>query len=77
MINLKHNKKGGERYYEKDHVVWIISVLIGLWLIMFQVPNISYGAPEPYVSTGFPRVVVVSGSNYDMGVQYGEQAAAA
>ncbi len=33
--------------------------------------------PEPYVSTGFPQVVVVSGTNYEMGVQYGEQAAAA
>jgi hypothetical protein len=61
----------------KRTMLYGLSVLIGLWLIMFQVPNISYGAPEPYVSTGFPRVVVVSGSNYDMGVQYGEQAAAA
>jgi hypothetical protein len=33
--------------------------------------------PEPYVSTGFPQVVIVSGTNYEMGVQYGEQAAAA
>jgi len=53
------------------------SVLIGLWLIVFQVATVSYGAPEPYASTGFPQVVVVSGSNFEMGQQYGEQAAAA
>jgi hypothetical protein len=33
--------------------------------------------PEPYLTTGFPQVVVVSGTNYEMGVQYGEQSAAA
>jgi hypothetical protein len=33
--------------------------------------------PQAYVTTGFPQVVVVSGTNYEMGVQYGEQAAAA
>lgn len=33
--------------------------------------------PEPYVSTGFPQVVVVSGSDYEMGVQYGNQTAPA
>ena len=32
---------------------------------------------SPYVPTGFPRVVVVSGTDREMGVQYGEQAAAA
>ena len=37
----------------------------------------SYILPEPYVSTGFPQVVVVSGSNYEMGMQYGEQTALA
>ncbi len=30
--------------------------------------------PGPYRSTGFPQIVVVSGTNYEMGVQYGEQA---
>ncbi|MBI5443737.1 MAG: hypothetical protein HY900_21320 [Deltaproteobacteria bacterium] len=35
------------------------------------------GAPSEFVPTGFPQVVVVSGTNYEMGVQYGEQAAAA
>ena len=33
--------------------------------------------PQPYVTTGFPQVVVVSGTNYEMGVQYGEQSTAA
>ena len=32
--------------------------------------------PQAYVTTGFPQVVVVSGTNYEMGVQYGDQAAA-
>ena len=31
--------------------------------------------PDPYVASGFPQVVVVSGTNYEMGVQYGEQSA--
>lgn len=30
---------------------------------------------DPYVPSGFPQVVVVSGSNYEMGVQYGNQTA--
>ena len=33
--------------------------------------------PQAYVTTGFPQVVVVSGTNFDMGAQYGEQATAA
>jgi len=33
--------------------------------------------PQAYITTGFPQVVVVSGTNYEMGVQYGDQAAAA
>ena len=33
--------------------------------------------PPPYLSTGFPQVVVVAGTNHEMGVQYGEQASAA
>lgn len=33
--------------------------------------------PAPYLSTGFPQVVVVSGTDHEMGVQYGQQAAAA
>ena len=33
--------------------------------------------PPPYLSTGFPQVVVVSGTDHEMGVQYGEQTAPA
>ena len=33
--------------------------------------------PPPYLSTGFPQVVVMSGTDHDMGVQYGEQTAPA
>ena len=32
---------------------------------------------QPYLTTGFPQVVIVSGTNYEMGMQYGEQAAEA
>lgn len=30
--------------------------------------------PPSYVPTGFPQVIVVSGTNYEMGYQYGQQA---
>lgn len=33
-------------------------------------------APTEFAQTGFPQVIVVSGSNYDMGFQYGVQNAA-
>ncbi len=42
-----------------------------------KVPDAVTAVPQAYVTTGFPQVVVVSGTNYEMGVQYGEQAAAA
>ncbi|MBN1568217.1 MAG: hypothetical protein JXA73_10245 [Acidobacteria bacterium] len=32
---------------------------------------------QPYLSTGFPQVVVVNGTDREMGIQYGEQTAAA
>jgi len=32
---------------------------------------------QPYLSTGFPQVVTVSGTDREMGIQYGEQAAPA
>lgn len=75
MDNKKNKKKEGK--IMKRSMFCGLSLLIGLWLIVFQVASVSYSAPEPYVSTGFPKVVVVSGSNFDMGQQYGEQAAAA
>jgi hypothetical protein len=41
-------------------------------------PDAATSAPsQPYLSTGFPQVVVVSGSDREMGLQYGEQAGAA
>jgi hypothetical protein len=33
--------------------------------------------PDAYIPSGFPQVVVVSGTNYQMGVQYGKQTAPA
>jgi hypothetical protein len=41
-------------------------------------PDTAAPAPSrPYLSTGFPQVVVVSGTDREMGIQYGEQAAEA
>jgi hypothetical protein len=41
-------------------------------------PDLAISPPsQPYLSTGFPQVVVVSGTDREMGIQYGEQAAAA
>lgn len=41
-------------------------------------PEFSASPPiQPYLSTGFPQVVVVSGTDREMGIQYGEQAGAA
>jgi len=54
-----------------------LTLLLGFWLIVLQLPNVSYADSAAYVSTGLPQVVVVSGTNYDMGVQYGRQTAAA
>ena len=62
---------------------------MGVWLAVFQFAGFSQGAvtensaavaksaPAPFNYTGLPKVIVVSGTNYEMGVQYGEQAAAA
>jgi hypothetical protein len=61
----------------------------GVWLAVFQFVGFSQGAvtedsavaaksaPAPFNYTGLPKVIVVSGTNYEMGMQYGEQAAAA
>lgn len=60
----------------KRRMLCALSLFIGIWLIAFQMASVSYGAPPPYVSPGSPQVVVVSGTNYEMGVQFGEQTAA-
>ena len=41
------------------------------------VPVVASSTPQPYLSTGFPQVVVLSGTDHEMGVQYGEQTAPA
>ncbi len=63
----------------KKSMFSVLVLMVGLWLMVFQVPSVSYTASAqlPYMSTGFPQVVVVSGTNYEMGVQYGRQTAAA
>ena len=40
-------------------------------------PVTANSTPPPYLSTGFPQVVVVSGTDHEMGMQYGEQTAPA
>jgi hypothetical protein len=77
---------------EKKRGLLVYTVyLLSVWLILFLQTSFArdlvpptnktglknYTILEPYISTGFPQVVVVSGSNYEMGVQYGEQAAPA
>ena len=65
-------------------------ITISLFLIIFCItgfaqrdrpspnPDLASSVPsQPYLSTGFPQVVVVSGDNREMGIQYGEQAGAA
>ena len=75
MIEFKTMKKM-EGEIMKRTMLSGLSLIILFCLIVFQVPNDSYGAPKPYVSPGSPQVVVVSGTNYEMGVQFGEQTAA-
>ncbi len=69
---------------EKKRSLLVYSAyLLSICLILFLQPGCAKpglntnNIPEPYVSTGFPQVVVVSGSNYEMGIEYGEQAAPA
>jgi hypothetical protein len=52
-------------------MVHVIAVLVMFSVVVFHC-TLVFAAPE---SSSPLRVVVVSGSNYDMGVQYGEQAA--
>ncbi|HVP78475.1 MAG TPA: hypothetical protein VMV04_11320, partial [Thermodesulfobacteriota bacterium] len=79
--------------HKKRKIVYGLSFLFCFCLIMLQTAVYAAEAqkahkapgavaavaavPQAYVTTGFPKVVVVSGTNYEMGVQYGEQAAAA
>lgn len=78
---------------KKSSAFYGFGFLLGLCLIAFQLasctgdlrggnlaPSVAgtiFSAPQPYLSTGFPQVVVVSGTDYEMGVQYGEQTGAA
>ncbi len=77
----------------KSSAVFRLSFVIFFCLLMFQTSLYAgqahkagkapgpaaavAGVPQPYLTTGFPQVVVVCGSNYEMGVQYGEQTAQA
>jgi len=78
---------------KKSSVVYGLSIVLGLCLVVWQLAgcasdlrggNLAPSAtatasptPQPYLSTGFPQVVVVSGTDYEMGVQYGDQTAPA
>jgi len=78
---------------KKNSVVYGLSIVLGLCLVAWQLAgcasdlrggNLAPSAtatasatPQPYLSTGFPQVVVVSGTDHEMGVQYGEQTAPA
>ncbi len=60
----------------------IFSLLMVVWAVGFLFADYSAAAggksvPEPYVPTGFPQVVVVSGTDFEMGRQYAEQTAPA
>lgn len=65
----------------KRSTIRLFVLLLTVWAAaVFQSP--AYAAdkvqpvPDVYVSTGFPQVVIVSGADYEMGVQYGQQSAA-
>ena len=73
----------------KKSLRWAVILVIGVWFAAFQLAGVSQGAvidnsapagksaPAPFNYTGLPKVIVVSGTDYEMGVQYGEQASAA
>lgn len=54
----------------------VLSPLSGA-LIASGEPLSQRSTPAPAITTGFPQVVVVLGTDYEMGVQYGQQAAPA
>lgn len=61
-------------------VLRAFSLLIAVCAVVFLFADYSMAAksvPAPYVPTGFPQVVVVSGTDFEMGRQYGQQAAPA
>lgn len=78
---------------KKSSAFYGFGFALGFCLIVFQLagcageprrgnlaPSVAttvFSTPRPYLSTGFPQVVVVSGTDYEMGVQYGEQTGAA
>jgi hypothetical protein len=74
----------------KKNVLRTLGLIIAFWAVLFQLPlcgaaqagenqtpaAIVQPETEDLVSiTGIPQIVVVSGSNYEMGYQYGQQAA--
>jgi hypothetical protein len=73
---------------KRNNVLYSLVFLLGLCLVLVHMTGYAAGlraptagaavyTPQPYLSTGFPQVVVVSGTNHEMGVQYGEQTGAA
>jgi hypothetical protein len=59
------------------NILRTLGLLIVVWAMLFQLPLYAMEADSsqyPQV-TGFPQVVVVSGTNFEMGYQYGLQAA--
>lgn len=72
---------------KKKSILYSLGFMLGLCLVLVNMTcyaaalrapaAAAVSTPQPYMSTGFPQVVVVSGTNREMGVQYGEQAGAA
>lgn len=63
-------------------VLHVLSSLMIVCVAVFLLADYSMAkgnknVPTPYVPTGFPQVVVVSGTDFEMGRQYGEQTAPA
>lgn len=62
-------------------VLHVFFSLMIVCAVVFQLQDYSIAkgnkVPAPYVPIGFPQVVVVSGTNLEMGKQYGEQTAPA
>jgi hypothetical protein len=59
----------------------MVGLLFIFWTLILQVPlyaksdgTVNQYPTPPTVVTGYPQVVVVAGTNYEMGYQYGQQA---